>query len=55
LTLTEIAPGIDPENYVLAHMDFKPEVRSPLKTMEERIFYDRPMGLLGDIKKKTGE
>ena len=45
MTLTEIAPGIDAETDVLAHMDFKPGVRSPLKKMDSRIFHDRPMGL----------
>mgnify|MGYP006274456703 CR=1 FL=1 len=45
LVLTEIAPGIDLEKDVLAHMDFKPVVSSNLKTMDARIFNDALMGL----------
>ena len=44
LELTEIAPGIDIEHDILAHMDFKPIVRSP-KLMDARIFAPGSMGL----------
>lgn len=37
LELTEIAPGIDLERDVLAHMDFKPLMRD-VKTMDPKIF-----------------
>jgi len=43
--LEEIAPGVDLEHEVLALMDFTPEIRRPLKTMDPRIFRAEPMGL----------
>lgn len=33
MVLTEIAPGIDLEKDILAHMDFKPEIAADLKIM----------------------
>jgi propionate CoA-transferase len=39
VTLVEIAPGIDLEQDILAHMDFKPRIASDLKLMPEEIFY----------------
>ncbi len=45
LMLTEIAPGVDLEKDVLAHMDFKPLIAENLKLMDARIFADAPMGL----------
>ena len=45
MELIEIAPGIDLEKDVLAHMDFTPVIREPLPTMDARIFADPPMGL----------
>jgi propionate CoA-transferase len=39
VTLTEIAPGIDLEKDILAHMDFKPRIASDLKSMPAEIFY----------------
>lgn len=45
LMLTEIAPGIDLEKDVLAHMDFKPTISPELKTMASCIFEDQLMGL----------
>lgn len=45
LYLTEIAPGIDLERDILAQMDFEPKIDPELKTMDERIFIDEPMGL----------
>ena len=41
---TEVAPGIDIERDILAHMGFKPMVRDP-KPMDARIFRPEPMGL----------
>jgi propionate CoA-transferase len=38
VTLIEIAPGIDLEKDILAHMDFKPEISPELKSMPEEIF-----------------
>lgn len=45
LTLTEIAPGVDLEKDVVAQMAFKPIVAVDLKTMDQRIFGEAPMGL----------
>lgn len=38
LLLTEIAPGIDLEKDILAHMDFVPRISPELKEMDRRIF-----------------
>ena len=42
--LKEIAPGIDLEKDILAHMGFKP-IMKDVKLMDERIFRDEKMGL----------
>ena len=39
VTLVEIAPGIDLEKDILAHMDFRPSISPDLKSMPEEIFY----------------
>jgi propionate CoA-transferase len=44
MELIEVAPGIDIERDILAHMDFKPRVESPAP-MQARIFLDEPMQL----------
>jgi propionate CoA-transferase len=44
MELTEVAPGIDIERDILAHMKFKPIVREP-KPMDGRIFRPESMGL----------
>ncbi len=49
LELTEIAPGIDLERDILAHMDFRPRIASELELMDERIFRQEPMGLREDL------
>ena len=38
LMLTEVAPGVDLERDVLAHMEFKPVISPDLKKMREGIF-----------------
>jgi propionate CoA-transferase len=48
LMLTEVAPGIDIERDILAHMDFKPIVDN-VKEMDGRIFRPEPMGLERDF------
>jgi propionate CoA-transferase len=48
LELIEVAPGIDIEKHILAHMDFKPIIHKPI-TMDRRIFLDEPMDLLSDL------
>jgi propionate CoA-transferase len=45
LELVEIAPGIDLARDILAHMDFVPLMREPLRFMDGRIFREAPMGL----------
>ena len=44
MELTEVAPGIDIERDILAHMAFAPIVDAPVP-MDARIFADGPMGL----------
>jgi propionate CoA-transferase len=45
LELIEIAPGIDLERDVLAHMDFRPLIPAEPALMDERVFADAPMNL----------
>lgn len=45
LYLTEVAPGIDLEKDILAHMEFKPIIKGTPKLMDARIFCPEPMGL----------
>lgn len=45
LYLTEIAPGMDLKKDILSLMEFTPKMDGEPKIMDERIFYDRPMGL----------
>lgn len=42
--LTEMAPGIDLQHDILAQMDFEPIIRNTPRLMDNRIFYDEPMG-----------
>lgn len=44
LELTEVAPGIDIEKDILAHMDFAPIINRP-RTMDRAIFFEEPMQL----------
>jgi propionate CoA-transferase len=44
LELVEVAPGIDIDRHILAHMDFRPIVKKPL-LMDQRIFAAGLMGL----------
>ena len=43
--LSEIAPGMDVEKDVIAHMGFRPLIAKNLKEMDVRLFTDAPMGL----------
>jgi propionate CoA-transferase len=45
LVLAEVAPGIDVKTQVLDLMEFPVQVSPELKTMDERLFRDEPMGL----------
>lgn len=49
VTLTEIAPGIDLDRDVLAHLDFKPQIAADLKLMDARIFDDKAMGIKEEV------
>ncbi len=52
LELIEIAPGLDMERDVIAHMGFRPHIVADLQTMDARIFAPGPMGLAAQIKAK---
>jgi propionate CoA-transferase len=52
LELIEIAPGLDAEGDVVAHMGFRPAVARELGTMDERIFQPGLMGLSALIHAK---
>ncbi|BAK99509.1 hypothetical protein OBV_23110 [Oscillibacter valericigenes Sjm18-20] len=45
LQLIEVAPGVDVEKDVLAHMDFRPKVAETLRQMDPRLFCPEKMGL----------
>ena len=47
MTIVEIAPGIDLEKDILAHMDFTPAVAKDLKLMDAGIFCEKWGGLEG--------
>jgi propionate CoA-transferase len=49
LELIEIAPGIDVERDILAHMDFRPLISVAPTLMNERIFADGPMNLRPEL------
>jgi propionate CoA-transferase len=44
LELVEVAPGIDIERHILAHMDFRPIIKKP-SLMDQRIFAAGHIGL----------
>ncbi|MEI6471685.1 MAG: acyl CoA:acetate/3-ketoacid CoA transferase [Holophagaceae bacterium] len=46
LELIEIAPGVDLERDILAHMAFRPAIATDLRLMPDCIFRPEPMGLL---------
>jgi propionate CoA-transferase len=50
LRLVELAPGIDLERDVLAHMQFRPRIADDLRTMDRRLFAPEPMGLAADLE-----
>ncbi len=49
MELIEIAPGVNLERDILAHMDFKPLLNGQPALMDERIFQEAPMGLKNDL------
>lgn len=54
IILTEIAPGVDLEKDILDQMDFKPEIATDLKLMDQGIFTEK-WGRLADYVQKNGE
>lgn len=44
IMLTEIAPGVELERDILAHMDFRPVISPHLKTMDESLFREEKVG-----------
>ncbi len=53
LELIEIAPGLDPERDVIAHMGFRPLVARELRQMDTRIFDPGLMGLAAQVHGKA--
>lgn len=49
MELTEIAPGVDLDNDILAKMDFTPIVNQPPALMDKRIFWADSMGIQEDL------
>lgn len=49
LRLVEIAPGIDLEKDILAHMDFEPHMPEAPRLMDSRLFQPALMGLSNDV------
>jgi propionate CoA-transferase len=49
LQLIEIAPGVDLERDLLAHMGFRPIIDGEPELMDPRIFQPGPMGLTDDL------
>jgi len=49
LELIEIAPGVDLDKDVLAHIGFEPIIHGEPARMDARIFLDEPMGLKEDL------
>lgn len=45
LELLEIAPGLDLERDILAHMDFRPVIGDDVATMSPALFAEAPLGL----------
>lgn len=49
MRLIEVAPGVDIERDILAHMDFTPVIEGDPKKMDGRIFGEEPMGLKNEL------
>jgi propionate CoA-transferase len=55
VTLTEVAPGIDVENDILAHMEFRPRISPNLKPMPAEIFQPTWGGLKALLQSKKNQ
>ncbi|HVR31323.1 MAG TPA: malonate decarboxylase subunit alpha [Acidimicrobiia bacterium] len=53
LTLIEVAPGIDVERDVIAHMGFRPAVAEDLAEMDPAVFEPGSMGLLDRFRREN--
>lgn len=51
--LTEIAPGIELERDILAHMDFRPAIATDLQVMDSRLFTPQPCGLAEHLSRNS--
>jgi len=49
VTLIELAPGIDLERDVIAHMGFRPIIADDWRTTDSRVYAEGPMGLAADF------
>ena len=52
LELIELAPGIDLERDVLAHMAFRPRISADLRPMDERLFRSELLGLRAQLQNR---
>ena len=52
LELIELAPGIDLERDVLAHMAFRPRISPSLRAMDVRLFAPEPIGLREQLQSR---
>lgn len=50
--LCEVAPGVDIERDILAHMDFTPKMAPTIKTMDTRLFRPEIMGIKDEWRNK---
>ncbi|WP_346206871.1 acyl CoA:acetate/3-ketoacid CoA transferase [Caldifermentibacillus hisashii] len=55
LELIEIAPGMDLEKDILAHMGFRPIISPQLKEMDPKLFQDGNMGIKSEWEKIKNE
>jgi propionate CoA-transferase len=49
IELVEVAPGIDVDRDIFAHMGFKPRIAADCRSMDVRLFKPEPMGIDRDI------
>jgi len=52
LELIELAPGVDLERDVLAHMDFRPRIAADLRCMDPALFREEPLGLRDHLQSR---
>lgn len=55
LELFEIAPGIELERDIVAHMAFRPAIAADLRLMDARLFAPEPMGLKHEINARGSQ